>query len=419
MTDHQYTPGTALMHTRCCYCGAGFYLAEAPFICDLCDPVPGTEGASPGHAYPHAERARAQLPIPPVLPLPFEVPWSWARSLKKQAETLLGRSLPPASMKLKCEHVSHKQRCPRCHATLPDNARTVRPFIVSLLGPTFVGKSHYLAAVIDVLAGNLELDRPGLLRRHGIDVCGVGETDAEYRDRYYRPVYEQRETLAQTPPLHINPVARVPLVYAITERQRRLPATNLSLFDVPGENALDRRDLVKHGEHILHSDAVICMIGPADADEDARAALDARGARAIDKLIEAAERHPSHGRKGRDRRALDIPVAIVITKSDVLAERGHLPAELADTIERTSFTDPRAFDDSIRLARGIVEGCRALRELPARLEREFGKVGYFAVSSLGFRPDGTNLPRRPEPHRVEEPLLWLLTNRGDSLWGRR
>ena len=407
-----------LRHTRCPYCGAGFYLSDAAFICDICDPDTADDLSGTSERYPRVEIARAEQLEPIVLPLPAHVVarWGWVEDFKSRAEVWLTKAAVPSSIKMRCGHTSNRQRCPHCHATLPDNIRTAAPFIVSVLGPPGVGKSHFIAALIDVLQGDSALDRRGLLDKIDHAIRPIGDTAEEYRERFYEPVYEQRSVLPITPGLKQSPVARVPLVYEIARRNgENALATNLSLFDVPGEDAINRRDLATHGRHVLNSDAVICMLGPS-APGETRDQLDAAGRKAIDVLIEAAER--INGRKGPGGRAAAIPLAVVITKSDMLAERNALPPELVDAVEPSSIDDARAHSDTICLSRGLIEACSGLRELPGRLEREFTKVGYFAVSSIGFAPEGGSLDRLPKPHRVEEPLLWLLATRGDRWRGR-
>ena len=116
---------------------------------------------------------------------------------------------------------------------------------------------------------------------------------------------------------------------------------------------------------------------------------------------------------------IDIPLAVVLTKSDVLFKNPEDEEE--DKVlfgQCSSLHIPREngkFDE---------ENFKQIdAELSEYLHRCLGDnfiqtVGgfsdhcFFAVSALGCNPVGSSLPRGVSPMRVEDPFIWLLNREG-------
>ena len=108
---------------------------------------------------------------------------------------------------------------------------------------------------------------------------------------------------------------------------------------------------------------------------------------------------------------IDVPLAIAISKIDTL--RGLL----SDT--HPVFTQPAhdgRFDAAV--ARTISEALRAEtvawlgERVDTFIRHEFEHVSYFGVSALGENPIAGRLRNGVSPHRVEDPILWMLDRWG-------
>lgn len=106
----------------------------------------------------------------------------------------------------------------------------------------------------------------------------------------------------------------------------------------------------------------------------------------------------------------DIPIAVVISKTDVLdleKQVGH--TAVSQRLQRDSSMRSEAVA-SRRVIEEFLEG-NELGNLVRDLEFQFKNVGYFACSALGRMPDSADT-RPYEPIGVLEPLLWLLGEAG-------
>src|SRR5262249_37214516 len=106
-----------------------------------------------------------------------------------------------------------------------------------------------------------------------------------------------------------------------------------------------------------------------------------------------------------------IPAAVVLTKADIFNQAGVLPARLAQSERHLPAPNFTELTETDRLVRGMVAASPDAGFLVNEIAKAFSPVQYFAVSSLGFAPLG-EFNREPTPHRVEEPIIWLLKQMG-------
>ena len=124
-------------------------------------------------------------------------------------------------------------------------------------------------------------------------------------------------------------------------------------------------------------------------------------------------------RKLRSKDKVDVPLAVCLTKCDVLLkaaeneeedkvlfgpgssvliprEHGRFDRENFEQIdvELEEYLRRTVGDNFIQMVNGFDEHC------------------YFAVSALGCNPTGSTLPRGVSPMRVEDPFIWLLNREG-------
>jgi hypothetical protein len=311
-----------------------------------------------------------------------------------------------------CGQVSLRRVCPHCHNELAGDYCDVPSRLVALVGAKNAGKSTYIAVLIRQL-----LNQVGKELQASLMACD-DRTGRRYREDFERPLYERAELLPVTQSAASE--LHEPLVYRLTLTRRwwRLPrrrALTLVLFDTAGEDLTSNDSVDQHLRYLGVADAVVFLVDPLElpgAQSDVRVP-DRAGAvaaaaddpldviRRVTSLLRAAHERPSPKR-------LPLPVAVALTKVDALADRVAAQSQLHLPRPRTGRLD---------LAdRGLVdEQVRALLEqwgagaIDRELANSYRAHGLFGLSALGHPPSsGAVDPTGISPHRVEDPLLWLL-----------
>ncbi len=309
-----------------------------------------------------------------------------------------------------CGQVSLRRVCPHCHNELAGDYCDVPSRLVALVGAKNAGKSTYIAVFLRQL-----LNQVGKELQASLMACD-DRTSRRYREDFERPLYERGELLPVTQSAASE--LHEPLVYRLTltrrwGRLRRRRALTLVLFDTAGEDLTSNDSVDQHLRYLGVADAVVFLVDPLGLP-GARPDLHGPGAeppaptddpldviRRVTSLLRAA-----HGRPAPKR--LPLPVAVALTKVDVLGDRVAAHSQLHLPRPRTGRLD---------LAdRGLVdEQVRALLErwgagsLDRELANSYQAHALFAVSALGHPPKAGGVdPGGISPHRVEDPLLWLL-----------
>ncbi|MEW5630498.1 hypothetical protein AB1388_28655 [Streptomyces hydrogenans] len=265
--------------------------------------------------------------------------------------------------------------CPSCDRPLPPSLATTRVVHVPLIGASSSGKTMLMAAVVTGLRswaanGRLTLDYASDADRH----------DSALLDRRLRDDDWALKTQGDQ---------RAWMLLVGRGARRRL----LYLYDPMGE-ALQGADRLREQQYLAHADGVLFVVDVlADravrqriADGDASVAAGARPAaqgptETFDGL--SGELTALVGRRGR------LPVAVVVTKRDVLDRIASLPPAGAQV-------------DTWLTTLG-------LGGLVRNLTHQFATARYWSVSA--FTATGTGA-LDPEGRRAAEPVLWLLARSG-------
>ena len=106
---------------------------------------------------------------------------------------------------------------------------------------------------------------------------------------------------------------------------------------------------------------------------------------------------------------IDVPIAVCLTKLDTLYP--HL--DPASFIAGPSRSLRRPMLNAADIANCSLEVMALLEqwgagELVQHVKRQFSDYCFFGLSSLGSQPGSQNDVSRISPHRVLDPLLWLL-----------
>jgi GTPase SAR1 family protein len=278
--------------------------------------------------------------------------------------------------------------------TLRNRAEDRRVCLV--VGPAGSGKTTFLSVLLHEVRHRLGAE---------LDIAMLPSDDrtiAEVGERYERFVYDDK----RVPPnaARLPGEQPSPLVHRLSRgrgRDRRtltLELRDTSIEELSVEGSTDSPAV----------DAVVALVDPHDLPGSGLPSSRGRRTDSQEVLERVLDRlHPPPGRTARHVR-IRIPVAVAVTKLDLLLP--GLPPASPLYLRRTP--GPR-FDPVDRSAVDTETRARLASwgagDLDRRLRLACADHQLFAVSALGGAPrDGLIPPGGPRPHRVEDPLLWLL-----------
>lgn len=321
--------------------------------------------------------------------------------------------LPLATPRNKRGQLLTRKLCPRDqNHILPFTAGVQESLIIGIIGAKYSGKSHYIAALVQRLEGQVGADLQVAL------LPVTDETQKRYRDEFYNPLFGKRLELPMTvgtPP---------PLIYDLTLdgklwNEKRNRAVTLALYDTAGENLQDSNTARQMVDYLRVASGIIFLVDPLQVPA-VREILppsvhpplldhDAAPHQIIANVLQLLE----NGAVISANVPLSVPVAVVLTKCDVLRDAG-----LVDT-NRLWNTDKRHIGYFDREAHEDMDGTmgeyfqRWSTAAYSNIQRRFSHYAFFGVSATGCAADqATRRYKYVSPWRVEDPLLWLLAELG-------
>ena len=332
-------------------------------------------------------------------------------------------------------HGSAHAICPHCHNPLPVSTLEGSNNIISIVGTRGSGKSHYIAVLIDELRR-----RVGHSMNAGVThftASGSGGYDAYdlYRETKYEPLYKDQHRLEQTRSdggSSEREKDKIPLIYMwqyVNPPRGKKRYFTLSFLDAAGEDLQDHEMIATVASYLQHSKGIIFLVDPLqipsvrdqlevvsdmDLSSSVGGGMDSSGEEGgeLSKVLANVTTLIRNSRGIKPGQAIDIPVAVTFSKLDAL-----LPlATNAVTLRQPSphcqmgkfvVGDQQAVDAELRaFLEDWGEGA-----FVTDVQGNFKDASFFAVSSLGLgnSPDSSGKIHRPSPHRVEDPLLWLMS----------
>jgi hypothetical protein len=309
-----------------------------------------------------------------------------------------------------CHGTSGIRVCPCCHTPLSVNFAESTSPLIAMVGAKNTGKTVYLTVLSQEL-------RTGLRRRFGADVRLSGDQPAPTNGS---DLYSNRKLFAQT--AQANAGRRDPLVFEWRQERQVLrrsffKTSFLSFYDTAGED-LNSLQGAHDLQYLGAADALILLLDPfmlPQAADRIRLPDDAvqSGEPTIDVLSRITEKlRVAHEVKAKNK--INIPVSVAFAKIDAFYD------ELGSDhpVLQTPPTGPEYDDGS---GSDVHEHIRALLhewgadDIDTHLRFNYANFRYFAVSALGAQPNYTTKEIDPggiRPHRVDEPLVWLLSKFG-------
>ncbi|QQU88563.1 zinc ribbon domain-containing protein [Corynebacterium glucuronolyticum] len=387
--------------TGCPFCYREIDLQETAFQCS-------------GHGKPGLSRCEEEPDQLRVQEFGDTTPVRPAITKKNSDEVLLGHNKMTCP---NCGAQSGIRLCPHCHSPLPRSLQADSPMF-GLVGVRNSGKTVYLSVLHNELVRNIarrfnaSIDTPGGNRGYTqqllLNSSNMGGANAQL----------PAQTAARG-----NRNAE-PAIYEWKYNDgKRLRSTVFSFYDSAGEDLADRAG-VESQQYLKSVNGIILMLDPFTFQENLTDGIQKKALAGgtsdlknlttpetvIGNLIEVIR--DSQGLKPNKK--IKIPIAIVVAKIDAFFD--DLPE--SSPIRRRS-PDGQVFDeqDSLDVHNHMASLMQkwGADNLVRRVDTEFETYRFFGVSALGAEPDYTSLsvnPRGLLPHRVADPILWLLAERG-------
>ncbi len=316
-----------------------------------------------------------------------------------------------------CGGPARRRACPECHTALPVAFLDSKSSLVGLVGSKGSGKTVLMTVVVKQLREVIGTEDRADIRIYAEGLSGYLAT-REF------PLYKEGVLPCGTSQLrgpgrqHPTPVVLCLRHQAPRSFGSAVRSTVLSFVDAAGEDLNDQNTAFTL-PHLSVCDGLIVTLDPF-ALPGARAqislpyaAIQVDDDMPLDVVIRITELLRTE-RNVRPKKKVPLPVAFVFTKIDAF-----YPTLDAQNPIMASPSAAPVYDNADGWA--VHEHVRALLHewhadnLDTHIRLNYADYRYFAVSALGAQPDyekGTVAPGGMRPHRVADPVLWLLTREG-------
>ncbi len=297
--------------------------------------------------------------------------------------------------------------CPECHSALPQRFADAPSRSMALIGTKASGKSHFIAVALHELEHRIGPRFGGSLML--LDDATRSRVDHDLKPR----LYDAGVVLPATSSVVVDATVREPLVSRLT--LGRDAHSNLVFFDAAGEDLESLDVLEREGRYITQSDGLVLLVDPLQIPavrDDLEGSVELPDMTAdVYQMIGRLAGLMREGRGIPSGKPIEVPLAIAISKIDVLRELlsdSHPVFALAPHDGRFDASVARSISESLRAETAGWLGER----VDTFLKQEFAHVSYFGISALGENPVSGRLRNGVSPHRVEDPILWMLDRWG-------
>ena len=323
-----------------------------------------------------------------------------------------------------CGGPARRRACPQCHTALPIDFVDSKSPMIGLVGAKGSGKTVLMTVLVKHL-------REVIGRRFGADIrIATDNPDGQlglsaYQANREIPLYSGRTLPVGTAQQGtVDRQRATPVVLRWRQEAERrvggrtLRSTVLSFVDTAGED-LNDLDTAFTLEYVSVCDALIITLDPF-ALPGARARLNLPEAAIqvdddvpLDVVSHITELLRTEG-KIKNKKRISMPVAIVFTKIDAFyptLDRNNAIMSTASGLPAYQSADGLAVHEHML---ALLHEWNAA-DIDNHMRLNYTDYRYFGVSALGAEPDyggGVVAPGGVQPHRVEDPVLWLLSKSG-------
>jgi ABC-type dipeptide/oligopeptide/nickel transport system ATPase component len=335
-------------------------------------------------------------------------------------------SFPPpegASGPVSCQTCGGKtnlRACPNCHTALPSDFAESESPMIGLVGAKGSGKTVLMTVLVKQL-------RDTIGKRYDADISLATDNPdghqgaSDYQANREAPLFKKGALPPPTSALgtgarqHSSPVLLRWRQEVSRWGRTSIDSTMLSFVDTAGEDLNDVSTAFTL-QYLSVCDGLIVLLDPF-ALAGARATLNLPDAainvdedtplRVVTNITEMLR--IEHNLKKKQKIA--IPVAVVFTKIDAFfpaLDRGNPLMTTAPAVAAYTNADGQAVHEHML---SLLDQWNA-REIDTHMRLNYKDFRYFGVSALGAEPDYENATVAAggvRPHRVEDPVLWLLS----------
>lgn len=367
---------------RCPYCFDEFRLREAEYRCTS---------------------AACDQTLDPVLAARWDNPFPTGRTFASKA-----RKNPVCP---DCGTSSAQQICPACHHTLPLDLSGTRSLTYPVVGSRFAGASTWLGVALHELQHSVCSDLDAVVQP--LDDVSSQRWKGEYEDALYRYSRVPAATRLGCSEL------RSPLSFSMAIRQgtNRFVPSYLHFHDPAGQEFTAYESGEPVASYLGAADGIVFILDPLGLPT-LRASLDPRslGMNSLpvpspwDSLM-GIVRMMEKIRKTSFETKICTPMAVVVSKFDLVMP--HVPRDLSLLKEsrHTRGFDRRGFEETQGEIMELLRSWNAA-DLLHFMSTRFRSVGFFVAAAFGQSPSGGGATVNAKPHRVVDPLLWLLAGNG-------
>jgi len=313
---------------------------------------------------------------------------------------------------INCKEAAKQLFCSDINKEIPIEFLSMKSLPIALLGAKASGKSNYIGVLINEI--RKKMTSPF---NCSLSMTCSQESKQAYTDIYYRPLYEQGITVRGTDAGEVPPLI-FPLRF-MDMKNRIINMAALTFYDTAGENLNDKSVMNTFNRYITNARGIILLLDPLQVP-NIRNKLAANGFNSLPQqnteIYDVLSIIIDVIRSVKNIRGqIEIPLALVFTKIDVLEQYNILPEdsclkEESEHIKRGAFVKPDFENTNIQM-KDLIENL--LDDDLIGYINQFKRHSFFGVSSLGGNPNGTKIDGKGiRPRRVLDPLLWLLAEYG-------
>jgi len=327
----------------------------------------------------------------------------------------------------RCHHKSHKLVCPACHNALPESTILGTDMIISIVGARDTGKSHFIGVIINELINRVASSFDGAIE-------GFDDTMQRYTAGPYKKLFVdlQKLPLTKSSEQDVNNGAYRPYIFTLKLKEKaklgnkdNIKSYTLVFFDTAGEDLDDADVMSTVNKYICKSSGIIFLLDPMQIpavrnqlDEDVVSRASSVGwqqATRSDEIMTRVSKLIRDDRHMKSEQKIDIPVAVVFSKFDAISS---LVPEGSTILETSPHCAKKFFD--LTDCHNVDSEIRSLltewgeEAFMSQVSVNYSNYSYFSVSALGLNnnPTADQKIERPRPHRIEDPLLWVLKENG-------
>lgn len=309
--------------------------------------------------------------------------------------------------------------CPKCKKSLPVSLLESDNLPFSIIGVTSSGKTNLITISLE------ELDR-----LKDFELEPADDATRHRQKMNWDKICNEHRLPDSTPSGRKDPQIWI-LRYLRQRKNGRIPVRTFTIYDGAGEDHETR--LFTHDDticrYITVSESIILTLDPLILSE-VRRQIDPSlakysgdsGIKNPCEVVQGLAQYIKDLKGLQVSQVLSIPVAVVLTKFDLITSTKSFPSNALIRNNRGPLKDGGSdssisFDDeeSLNVHKEIYDWlCNVGEErFINTLEANFDDYRLFGVSSFGAAPDASGkLPNRINPHRILDPFFWIFHKKG-------